>query len=293
MHDGEVGVDAGLVRRLVAAQFPRWAGLPVEPVDSTGTVNAIYRLGDDHAVRVPRIVSGTRQIEKDDRWLPLLAPLLPLAVPVPVATGEPGEGYPWRWTVHRWLDGEPATVARVTDERAAAVTLAGFVVALRGIGARGGPEPGDHNFWRGVPLADRDDRVRECAAQCTSLLDADAALAVWDDALAAPAYGGPPTWIHGDLNPSNLLVRDGRLSAVIDFGGLGVGDPACDLLVAWTYLTTASREAFRTEASVDDAAWARGRGWAVSVGLIALPYYLTTNPRAAGAARRTIDAVLG
>jgi aminoglycoside phosphotransferase (APT) family kinase protein len=204
----------------------------------------------------------------------------------------PGEGYPWEWSVHRWLEGEAATTEPISDLRWAATELGEFVVALQRIDATGGPPPGEHNSGRGVPLATRDSATRAAIASLPGVIDVGAASAAWESALRAAEWQGPPVWIHGDLQAGNLLVRQGRLSAVIDFGCLGVGDPACDLTVAWTLLAGESRDAFRAALPVDDATWARGRGWALSVGLIALPYYETTNPVLAGIARRAIAEVL-
>ncbi|HET6261216.1 MAG TPA: aminoglycoside phosphotransferase family protein, partial [Chloroflexia bacterium] len=257
MHPNEVDTDVALVRRLLAAQFPHWADLPLEPVPSAGTDNAIYRLGDDMAVRLPRIEWATAQVDKEHRWLPLLAPHLPLAIPVPLAKGAPGEGYPWRWSVYRWLEGENATVESITDLRQAARDLAEFVAALQRIDATPGPPPGPHNFGRGEPLAMRDARTRAAIAdlQEHGILDSYTLTAVaeaWDAALQSPAWEGPPVWIHGDLQPGNLLAVEGRLRAVIDFGGLGVGDPACDLIVAWNFLPPESREVYRAALAVDD-----------------------------------------
>jgi len=292
MHPDEADTDVSLVRRLLAAQFPQWAELPVEPVCSAGTDNAIYRLGDDLAVRLPRIQWATAQVEKEHRWLPRLAPRLPLAIPVPLAKGTPADGYPWDWSVYRWLEGENATIDRLADPAQAATDLAHLVAALHRIDPTGAPPPGPHNSFRGVPLAMRDAPTRAAIASLQDTLDGDAATAAWQAALQAPAWHGLPIWIHGDLQSGNLLAVHGRLSAVIDFGCLGVGDPACDLLVAWNLLSAETRGVFRTTLPVDDATWARGRGWALSVGLIALPYYQSTNPVLAGIARRAIDEAL-
>lgn len=292
MHIDEVETNVSLVARLLAAQFPQWAGLTIEPVPSTGTDNALYRLGDEMAVRLPRIHWAIEQVEKEYQWLPRLAPFLPLAIPVPLAKGEPGDGYPWRWSVYRWLEGENATVERIADPRQAAIDLARFVGALQRIDARGGPPPGSHNSHRGEPLAMRDARTREAIATLRGALDVGAVTAVWDAAIGAPAWSGPPAWLHGDLQSGNLLAVEGRLSAVIDFGCLGVGDPACDVMAAWMFLSAETRGVFRAELQVDDATWARGRGWALSVGLIALPYYQSSNPVLAGIARRAIDEAL-
>jgi aminoglycoside phosphotransferase (APT) family kinase protein len=292
MHVDEVDVDVSLVGRLLAAQFPQWADLPIEPVHSAGTDNAIYRLGSDMTVRLPRIPGATGQVDKEHRWLPRLAPHLPLAIPVPLAKGTPGEGYPWHWSIYRWLEGENATVEHITDLDQAARELAQFVAALQRIDPLGGPPPGAHNSFWGVPLSTRDAYTRAAIASLEGMLDTSAVTAAWDAALQAPAWHGPPVWIHGDLQPLNLLVERGRLSAVIDFGCLGVGDPACDLIVAWNFLSAEARDVFRATLPVDDATWARGRGWALSVGLIALPYYQSTNPVLANIARRAIEEVL-
>lgn len=292
MHIDELDVDVALVGRLLAAQFPHWAALPLTPVHSAGTDNALYRLGSDLVVRLPRIEQASGQVEKEHRWLPRLAPHLPLAIPVPLAKGRPGEGYPWPWSVYKWLAGENATIQRIADAGQAARELADFLAALHRIDPTDGPSPGMHNSYRGLPLATRDTETRAAIGELSSMLDAEAVTATWEAALQAPAWQGPPVWIHGDLSPLNLLVEGGRLSAVIDFGCLGVGDPACDLQVAWNLLSGESRDSFRTALRFDDATWARGRGWALSVGLIALPYYQRTNPTLAGIARRAIEQAL-
>jgi len=292
MHDDEVDTDPSLVRRLLAAQFPEWADLSIERVRSEGTDNAMYRLGEDLAVRLPRIHWAIEQVDKEHRWLPKLAPHLPLAIPVPLAKGSPGEGYPWEWGVYRWLDGEEATDERLPDLRQTAGDLAAFVVALHGIDPTGGPAPAEHNFDRGVPLASRDEHTRSAIASLHGMVDVEVVTSAWDAALQAPAWNEPPVWIHGDLQAGNLLVQDGRVTAVIDFGGLGVGDPACDLLPAWNLFAGESRHVFRAALDVDDATWARGRGWALSVALLYIPYYLHTNAAGVDAAGRVIDEVL-
>ncbi len=288
----EADIDTSLVSRLIAAQFPQWAGLPVEPVESAGTDNVIFRLGKDMSVRLPRLLRSTGQVEKEHRWLPKLAPLLPLAIPVPLALGIPAEGYPWLWSVNRWLDGENATIERIADPRHAAIALAEFIAALQRIDPTGGPLSGQHNEFRGVPLAMRDPLTRAAIADLHDTLDAGAVTAVWEAALQTPAWNGPAAWLHGDLQSGNLLAERGRLSAVIDFGVMGVGDPACDLMVGWSLLSAETRAVFRAALPVDDATWARGRGWALSVGLIALAYYINTNPVLAGISRHAIDEAL-
>jgi aminoglycoside phosphotransferase (APT) family kinase protein len=295
MHDDEFPTDSALVRRLLAVQFPAWAALPIVPVRSYGTSNALYRLGDGLVARLPRTPGTDLQIAKEARWLPQLAPQLPLAIPTPLALGAPGEGYPWRWSVVRWLGGADAAQRPFQDPLRAATELAAFVAALAGIDATGGPGPGRHNFRRGEPLLRRDDATRAAIAELAALgdpVDGVAATAVWEGALQAAPWPGPPRWIHGDLHALNLLVDEGGLAAVIDFGGLGVGDPACDLMAAWTLFGPEARARFRAELAPDEDSWVRGRGWAISFGLIALPYYLGSNPVLADIARNAIDQAL-
>ncbi len=287
MHDDEVEVPAELVRRLLAGQFPAWADLPLARVRSAGTDNAMFRLGDEFVVRLPRIPWAISQVEREHRWLPRLAPSLPLAIPTPMAKGAPGEGYPWPWSVYRWLDGEAATMDRVRDPDEAAADLARFVVALEAIDPKGGPRGN-----RGEPLASRDEEVRGAIADLEGTLDTGVATAAWEATLRVPEWDGPPMWLHGDLLSQNMLAVDGRLTAVIDWGGVGVGDPACDSAPAWAYLPAASRDVFRQALGVDEATWARGRGWALCFGLVALPYYVETNPVLAGIARQAVEAVL-
>jgi aminoglycoside phosphotransferase (APT) family kinase protein len=214
---------------------------------------------------------------------------------VPLAKGAPGEGYPWSWSGYRWRHGENANSDRLANPADAAATLAQFIAALRRIDPTGGPLPGPHNSFRGVPLAARDARTRAAITSLEGTLDSGvltAATAVWDVSLRAPARHDPPVWLHGDLQSGNLLAVNGHLSAVIDFGCLGVGDPACDLIVAWNLFSAETRAIFRAALPTDDATWARGRGWALSVALIALPYYQTTNPALAAISRRTIAEVI-
>ncbi len=291
MHAGEVPTSVSLVRRLLAAQMPQWASLPIEPVASAGTDNALFRLGDEFSVRMPRIDWAKGQVDKEFAWLPKLAPHLPLPISTPVAKGEPGEGYPWSWGVYRWLEGDPATLERLADPVQAAKELAAFLVALQASDASDGPAAGSHNGGRGEPLAKRDRAVRASIAEWADVLDTAKLTAAWDAALEAPPWPGPPTWLHGDLQAGNLLAKDGRLAAVIDFGTLGTGDPAADLAVAWAMFPRDARDAFREALQPDEATWARGRGWAVSrVGV--LPYYRETNPVLVGLARQALEAVL-
>jgi aminoglycoside phosphotransferase (APT) family kinase protein len=291
MHADEVDTDVSLVRRLLAAQFPQWAGLPIEPVPSAGTVNAIYRLGDDMVVRLPRVHRWVRALEEECEWLPKLAPHLPLAVPEPLAKGSSASWYPFSWAIYRWIDGETWNADSVRDLREAATDLAQFITALRRIDTTGAPAPRPRGS-RGT-LTERDSYVRDAIAASHGLIDTDAMTAAWNTALEAPAWDGAPAWVHGDLwRPGNLLVAGGRLSAVIDFGGVSVGgDPAHDLMAAWSLFSGESRDAFRAALSVDDATWARGRGWTLTC-VMAVPYYVETNPVIFAEARHAIDEVL-
>ncbi|MBQ1097625.1 aminoglycoside phosphotransferase family protein [Streptomyces sp. b94] len=276
---------------MVAGQFPQWAGLPVERFPSGGTVNAMYRLGDDLVVRLPLIEGGVGDVLAEREWLPRLSPLLPTAVPEVLGAGGPAEGYPWPWSVYRWLPGEIPEAGALSEPALPAGDLAGFVAAMRSVTLPDAPPA-----HRGGPLATLDEATRSAIGELRGLpeegVDCDSLAAVWEDALRAPAWDGPPVWLHADLMPGNLLVNGGRLSSVIDFGCMGAGDPACDLFPAWNLLPAGAREVFREALGVDDAAWRRGRGRTLSQALIALPYYRETNPAMAGNARHVIRAVL-
>jgi aminoglycoside phosphotransferase (APT) family kinase protein len=265
--DGRAGIDASLVRRLVDAQFPRWSGLSIEPVAVEGWDNRTYRLGVDMSVRLPTAEGYVPAVAKENEWLPRLAPGLPVAVPTVLGAGVPGEGYPFPWSVRGWLPGETAGRVR-TDERFA-VDVGEFLVALQGCDAAGGPVAGEHSWYRGASLTHYDEETRRCLAAVGGRVDAAAVGAAWDAALAAE-WRGDPVWFHGDVAAGNLLVRDGRLTAVIDFGTSGVGDPACDLVIAWTLFEGESREAFRRAVGQDDGTWARARGWVLWKALLGL-----------------------
>ena len=284
-------IDASVARGLVGSQFPQWASLPVTPVEYDGWDNRTFRLGDDMSVRLPSAECYAGQVAKEHRWLRRLAPHLPLAIPSPLAMGIPAEGYPWHWSVYRWLEGESANLRHVDDLQEFATTLARFLVSLHQIDPTGGPRPGAQNFYRGGPLATYAGETHGAIAALHGRIDVDAVTAVWETALDA-TWRGTPVWLHGDVSASNLLVRGGRLSAVIDFGNCCVGDPACDLTIAWTLFSGESREAFRAALPADGATWARGRGWALWKGLITLSEREGTNPAEIGNARRVVDEVL-
>jgi aminoglycoside phosphotransferase (APT) family kinase protein len=281
-----IPVGADLVSRLVADQFPEWAGLPVRPVADGGWDNWTFHLGPAMSVRLPSAAEYALAVDKEHLWLPVFAARLPLPVPTPLAKGSPGGGYPFGWSVYSWLDGEPATHERIADPVRFAVDLAGFLAALRGVDPAGGPGPGLHNWYRGGPLRTYDGEFRRGLAALDGDLDAGRAAALWQDALDA-RWDGTPVWFHGDVAQGNLLLADGRLAAVIDFGTCGVGDPACDLAIAWTLLTAEGRQAFRERLSIDEATWSRGRGWALWK---MLATYAGTR---SGTARRALGELLG
>ncbi len=291
MHDDEVEVDASVVGRLLANQAPDLAHLPLTRIETWGTDHVIFRLGDDLSVRLPKIGWAARQGMKEQRWLGVLAPHLPVRVPVPVLVGEPDLGYPYRWYVSPWLPGENPGPDGPTDQVRLAVDLAAFVLALQAVDATGAPQPTGGR--RGGPLAAADDATRARAEDLRGETDVDALLTVWDAGLAAPVWGGPPVWAHGDLSDGNLLVRDGRLTGVIDWGSLIAGDPAVELMVAWNLFDEPARDAYREALGfVDDAMWVRGRAWAVSAALQALPYYRDTNPDICARSWRAVHAAL-
>ena len=291
MHPGMHPVDDDLVRRLITGQFPQWAGLAVQRWPSGGTVNAMYRLGGDMAVRLPLVQGGAKDVLMEQEWLPRLAPHLPARIPEVLGAGEPAQGYPWPWSVYRRLAGEHPEAGVLREPVLLAGDLAAFVAAMRSITLPGAPKA-----HRGGPVAslnaDTRAAIRELRGIPEEDVDCDAVATVWERALRAPGWDGPPVWLHADLMPGNLLIDGGRLAAVIDFGCTGAGDPACDLFPAWNLLPAEAREVFREALAVDDATWIRGRGRTLSQALIALPYYRRTNPAMAHNARYVIRAVL-
>jgi aminoglycoside phosphotransferase (APT) family kinase protein len=284
-------IDTALVRRLVDSQFPQWAGLAIKPVASGGWDNRTFHLGADLLVRLPCAECYVPQVEKEHRWLPQLAPPLPVAIPSPVGLGRPGCGYPWPWSVYRWIGGETVSAAHGFDAKALAADIAGFLLALQAIDASEGPFAGTHNFYRGGALEVYDRETRQAIATLCDDIDAVAATAVWEEALTS-TWNHAPVWVHGDVAAGNLLLRDGRLCAVIDFGSSGVGDPACDLVVAWTMFDAGSRAHFKDCLSLDADSWRRARGWALWKALITVVQHRDIGGTEAQKARHVIDAVL-
>ncbi|WP_454048731.1 aminoglycoside phosphotransferase family protein [Cellulomonas sp. Marseille-Q8402] len=280
-------LDERLVRALLTEQHPQWRDLPVRPVGLHGNDHRIFRLGDDLTVRLPASAASVPQVVKEQEWLPRLAPHLPLPVPEVRGVGRPSGLFPAPWSVYRWLPGEPAAVAPADDPVRFAADLARFLVALRGVDASDGPAPGPHSAFRGSPLTHGDDEVGDILHRVHGS-ERERAAAIWRDALEA-TFEDDPVWFHGDVSAHNLLVRDGALAGVLDFGCSAVGDPACDTVIVWTRLTGRAREVFRRELAVDDATWARGRGWALWKALIMIT---NTPPGQAELARHVLDELL-
>jgi aminoglycoside phosphotransferase (APT) family kinase protein len=287
----KAAITAELAARLVAAQFPQWAGLPVRRVEPGGWDNVTFRLGAELSVRLPSGPGYAEQVDKEHRWLPVLAGQLPRQIPQPLARGVPGCGFPWPWSVYRWQPGTPLADSQVTDRSALAADLADFLAALYQVDPAGGPPPGPHSCHRGAPVSVWDDMARQSLQALDGEIDTARAAEVWQQALDATWYG-KPVWVHGDVADGNLLTDRGRLSAVIDFGCCAVGDPACDTVIAWTYFSGDSREVFKERLPVDQAAWARGRGWALWKAMFVLVGALRDDPEDAIATKRVIAEVL-
>jgi aminoglycoside phosphotransferase (APT) family kinase protein len=286
MHEDELAVDADLVRRLLAEQMPSLASRPLREV-GRGTVNVMFRLGDDLAVRLPRTAAWAGDLDREREWLPRLRDHLPLAIPEPVASGQPADGYPLPWAVYRWIDGVPYDDHTVVAERRAAADLARFVRCLREVQITP-----DAPLTGRRPLAELDASTRTAIVQTGDLLDGSAVTAAWDRAVAAPPFAGERVWIHTDLLRPNLLVSGGDLVAVIDFGNVGVGDPAADVIAAWAVFGAAGRARYRELLDVDDATWERARGYALTQAALIVPYYRETNPRFTDMALRTLREVV-
>lgn len=274
MHNDEIDVSSELARHLLQTQMPHLASLPLTIVEPWGTDNAIWRLGDDLVLRFPRISWATEQISFEAEWLPSVAAHLPVEVPTPVAVGEPGHNYPFRWAVHEWIDGIGAGPETIGDPIGFATRLADVVAELQSLPITNA-RPARN---RARPIADYDSGTRRAIESAAHLIDAGAATEIWDRALAAEPHGGPPVWVHGDLE-GNCLTLNGELHALIDWGSACAGDPAVDIQVVWSPLfTDESRQVFCELLQVDEAALARSKGAAINQACAALPYYLDTYP---------------
>lgn len=289
--NNKLTTDTLLVRRLIATQFPKWKDLPVRPVTPAGWDNKTFHLGEHMLIRMPSAAEYAAQVEKEHHWLPKLAPFLPLSIPEPLALGKPAEDYPWKWSIYRWLEGKSAASAPIKDLCAFATSLAEFLIALQRIDSTEGPLPGPHSFHRGGALTTYDAETRQAISLLKDKIEVNAITELWERALATP-WQDPPVWVHGDMSPGNLLLQEGSLSAVIDFGQLAVGDPSCDLAIAWTLLRGESRKVFRAMLPLDAGTWARGRAWTLWKALITAAGLTKTNNAEAKQCWRIIDELL-
>ncbi len=284
-------INLTLAQQLIHEQFPQWSGLSLDPVASAGTDNALFRLGEQMVLRLPYRAFSLTAADKEKIWLPILGPALTLKVPIPIAQGKPTPEYPFDWAIYPWLEGEDLWHTAAIDLKQLAVDIGKFVVELRQIRPAENLGYGKHNFYRGGPLIHSDKPVRDAIAACGERIDQQRITSIWQHVLAQPTAEAD-YWIHGDLHPGNLLAHDGKLSAVIDFGLLGVGDPACDLMPAWNLLDEASRVHFKALTGIDEACWIRGQGWALRQALMALPYYWDTNPTMVAMSQHIIAELL-
>jgi aminoglycoside phosphotransferase (APT) family kinase protein len=265
--------------------------MPIHPVKTSGWDNRTFHLGDNMLVRLPSAQEYAVQVEKEQRWLPLFAPDVPVQIPEPLALGQPGCGYPFPWSVYRWIEGETVAAAAELDLNTLAKDLADVLAALQSIDSIGGPRPGADNFYRGGDLKVYDTQARQALILLKDRIDTKAALEIWEAGLAT-TWDNVPVWVHGDISVGNLLVYNGRLSAVIDFGQLAVGDPACDLIIAWTFFRGESRNIFREKLQLDVGTWARARAWALWKASIVLSGLTDTNVIEAKQAYNTLKEVL-
>ena len=286
MHQGEIEINTSLVRQLLTEQFPHLVERTITLVQSTGTVNAIYRLGDDLYVRLPRLAKWADSLKREWHWLPRIAPHVSLAIPQPVARGKPTMIFPFPWALYRWIEGASYQDDLVNNERQAAHDLADFILELRHINMQGAPRGGR------APLPELDAATRSAIGASREVIDTEAVLEIWSRALQAPAWNGKPVWIHGDLLKSNLLVNAGQLCAIIDFGGVGIGDPATDIVAAWAVFNQDGREVFRQALDVNDDTWHRARGYALHQAVLIIPYYRETNPQFVTMAKRTVNELI-
>ncbi len=289
--DLEINIDSSLVHHLIASQFPQWKDLPIKPIANQGWDNRTFHLGENMLVRMPSREDYALQVEKEQQWLPKLAPFLPLPIPSPIAMGRPDDKYPWKWSINNFLRGSPASITPISNLNEFAKSLAQFLLALQSIDAKGGPLAGPHSFYRGGSLKIYDSETRQALGLLKGKIDTVTASEIWETALAT-SWQNPPVWIHGDISTGNLLLQDGQLSAVIDFGQLAVGDPACDLAIAWTLFKGESREIFRTLLALDAGTWARGRAWTLWKFLIVAAGLTEWNAIEASEPCRIIEEVL-
>ncbi|WP_216822363.1 aminoglycoside phosphotransferase family protein [Sphingorhabdus sp. EL138] len=280
-----------LVTKLVAEQFPQWAGLPVSPVKLSGWDNRTFHLGRNMTVRLPSAKRYAEKVHIEQEWLPKLAPNLPFPIPEPVAMGHASKDYPWNWSIYRWIEGENADVLDQSDLPQFAEDCARFLKELHQIDTARGPLAGAHNFYRGGALTVYSEETNTAISKLEGIIETETVTAIWEQAVSSQ-WVDEPVWVHGDFSVGNIIVRDGKLAAVIDFGGMGGGDPACDLVLAWTFLTRESRAIFKSRMDMDSNTWARARGWALWKALITLVSLEGKDSPNANQQMRVIDSVL-
>ena len=289
----ELEITTKIATALIAEQFPQFAHLHIRPVEHGGNDNRTFRLGNEMSIRLPSGEEYVRQVEKEQKWLPKIAPHLPLPIPQPIAMGKPSVCYPWKWSIYKWLEGESANTLALNDVHleAIAVQLAHFLRAFHQFDADGAPAPGLHNWWRAAHTSIYDVETRSLIETLQDFIDADQARSLWQRAINSK-WEKDPVWVHGDVSSGNILVKDNKLAAVIDFGCMGIGDPACDLTIAWTFFRGKSREVFKANLHLDEETWARARGWAMWKALYEISVLEDKSGPALAKQLQIIDAVI-
>ncbi|WP_409276247.1 aminoglycoside phosphotransferase family protein [Neobacillus sp. SCS-31] len=284
-------IDTGLVAKLIAEQFPEWAHLEIKPVKVSGNDNRTFHLGNGMSVRLPSGPGYVLQVEKEQKWLPILAKKLSLPIPTPVAKGKTNDDYPFPWSIYKWLDGETVTRENIVDLNEFAADLGGFLIELQSIDASSGPLAGAHNFYRGAHLSVYDHETRNAIQSNRDVFDETVLTGLWNLALESK-WEREAVWLHGDIAPGNILVQNGKLSAVIDFGILGVGDPSCDAAMAWTFFDHESRKVFKDVLEMDEGTWNRARGWALWKALITYEEYKNSDSKKSAEAFYVIQTII-
>ncbi|OCA90379.1 acetyltransferase [Bacillus sp. FJAT-27225] len=283
-------INTDLVSKLINEQYPEWSDLNITPVKNGGNDNRTFHLGEYMSVRLPSAAGYAPQVEKEQKWLPILAEKLSLPIPIPIAKGNPNEEYPWSWSIYKWLEGEPLSYNIIDNLNDVAKDLAVFLKELQSIDSSEGPLAGEHNFYRGGSLFVYNEESHNAIENNKGDFNKDLLIKIWQLALDSE-WQQKPVWIHGDIAPGNLLVKDGKLFAVIDFGILGVGDPSCDAAMAWTFFDDESRKVFKNELNLDEGTWNRARGWALWKALITYDAQKNTDKVKAKEAFKTIQII--